>query len=84
MGDAPLSGFWCPPCEISGYATVLNVTARGAFLKLKGDLYSAYIQCIMMFGSETWVIKVDDLQCLERMEKMGIRWMCDMTLKDRK
>ncbi len=35
-----------------------------------------------MYGSETWAMKVEDIQRLERAEKMMIRWMCGVTLKD--
>jgi hypothetical protein len=38
----------------------------------------------MIYGSETWAMKVDDVQRLERTEKMMIRWMCGVTLKDMK
>ena len=60
------------------------LTARGASLKVKGKLYSTCVQCVMMYGSETWAMKVEDMQRLERAEKMMIRWMCGVTLKDRK
>ncbi|XP_065664790.1 uncharacterized protein LOC136086422 [Hydra vulgaris] len=36
-----------------------------------------------MYGSETWAMKVD-VQRLEWTEKMMIRWMCGVTLKDKK
>ena len=35
---------------------------------------------VMVYGSETWTMKVDDMQKLERTESM----MCGMSLKDRK
>jgi hypothetical protein len=60
------------------------LTARGASLKVKGKLYNMYVQCAMMYGSETWAMKVEDIQRLERAEKMMMRWMCGVTLKDRK
>ena len=60
------------------------LTARGASLKIKGKLYSIYVQSVMMYGSETWAMKVDDVQRLERTERMMIRWMCGVTLKDKK
>jgi len=60
------------------------LTSRGASLKVKGKLYSACVQCVMTYGSETWAMKVEDMQRLERTEKMMIRWMCGVTLKDRK
>jgi len=33
--------------------------------------------------SETWPIKVEDMQRLVRTEKMMVRWMCGVTLKNR-
>ena len=36
-----------------------------------------------MYGSETWLMKVEDKQRLERTEKMMVRWMCGVTLKNR-
>ena len=60
------------------------LTARGASLKIKGKLYTSCVQSVMMYGSETWAMKVDDVQRLERTEKMMIRCMCGVTLKDKK
>ena len=60
------------------------MTARGASFKVKGKLYSLYVQCVMMYGSKTWAMKVEDMQRLERAEKMMIRWMCRVMLKDGK
>ncbi len=39
--------------------------------------------CSESIGSETWPIKVEDMQRLVRTEKMMIRWMCGVTLKNR-
>ena len=36
-----------------------------------------------MYGSETLRMKVEDKQRLERAEKMMVRWMCGVTLKNR-
>ena len=36
-----------------------------------------------MYGSETWPMKVEDMQRLERTERMMVRWMCGVTLKNR-
>ena len=36
-----------------------------------------------MYGSKTWPMKVDNVQHLEKTERM-IRWMCSVTLKDKK
>ena len=38
---------------------------RGASLKLKGKIYSACVRSSMIYGSETWLMKVEDKQRLE-------------------
>jgi len=58
------------------------LTSRGVSLKVKGRLYSTCVQCVMIYGSETWAMKLEDMQRLERAEKMMIIWMCGVTLKD--
>jgi hypothetical protein len=60
------------------------LTARGASLKLKGRIYKACVQSVMIYGTETWAMKVDDMGRLGRTERMMVRWMCGVTLKDRK
>ena len=37
-----------------------------------------------MQGTETWAMKNANLQSLERTERMTVRWMCGVSLKDRK
>ena len=46
------------------------MTARGASLTVNGKLYSLYAQCVRMYGSKIWAMKVEDMQRLERAEKM--------------
>jgi len=58
------------------------LTSRGASLKVKGKLYRTCVQSVMTYGSETWAVKMEDMQRLERTEKMMIRWMCGVTLRD--
>src|SRR5207248_9982261 len=53
-------------------------------LKLKGKIYSACMQSVMVYGSETWAMKVSNLQQLERTERTMVRWMCGVAMKDRK
>ena len=60
------------------------LTSRGASLKVKGKVYSACVQCVMTYGSETWPMRVEDMRRLERAEKMMIRWMCGLTLRNGK
>ena len=45
------------------------LTARGASLEVKGKIYRACVQSVLIYGSETWPMKVDDMQRLERTER---------------
>ena len=54
------------------------------FLCIKGKIYRACVQSVLTYGTETWAMKVANLQSLERMERMMARWMCGVSLKDRK
>src|SRR5579863_5536190 len=60
------------------------LTVRGMSLKMKGKIYRACVQSVMVYGSETWALKVVNVQQLERTERMMVRWMCGVTLKDKK
>ena len=37
---------------------------------------------VLIYGSQTWGMRVADLQTLERTESMIVRWMCGVTLRD--
>ena len=54
------------------------LTARRASLKLKGKVYRTCVQSVMVYGSETWAMKAEDMQRLERTESMMIRWKCSV------
>jgi hypothetical protein len=60
------------------------LTTRGASLKLKGKIYRVCVRSVLVYGSETWAMKLDDVHRLERNEMVTVRWMCGVTLKDRK
>src|SRR5437867_7400575 len=60
------------------------LTARGASLRVKGKIYRACVQRMLVYGSETWAMKMVDMQRLLRMENNMIRWMSGVTLKDRR
>ena len=49
------------------------LTARGASLIVKGKFYRACVQSVLVYGSETWAMKVDDMQRLERTERLMVR-----------
>ena len=57
------------------------LTVRGASYRIKGRIYSACVQSVLIY---LLTIKADDLKSLERTERMMVRWMCGVSLKDRK
>ena len=48
------------------------LTSRGASLEVKGKLYSACVQSVMIYGSETWAMKVENMQRLDRTDRMMV------------
>ena len=60
------------------------LTKRGVSLKLKGKIFDACVQRVLVYGSETWAMKAGDLVRLRRAERMIVRRMCGVSLKDRK
>jgi hypothetical protein len=38
----------------------------------------------MVYGSETWAMKAEDMQRLDRTERMMMRWLCGVRLSDKK
>ena len=42
-----------------------------------------FVQRVMVYGSETWPMRVEEVRRLDRAERMMIRWMCGVTLKER-
>ena len=39
---------------------------------------------MLTYGTETWAMKRENLRSLESTERMMVRWMCGVSLKDRK
>ena len=60
------------------------LTSRVLSLQVRGRLYEACVRSVMLYGSETWAVKEEDLDRLDRNDMRMIRWMCNTSLKDRK
>ena len=60
------------------------LTKRGASLKVKGKIYRSCVQTVLVYGSETWAARAEEMQRLERTEKMMVRWMCGVSLKNQR
>ena len=51
-------------------------------LKVKGSLFKSCVQTVLLYGSETWPAKAEDIQRLDRTESAMIRWMCGSSVDD--
>ena len=49
---------------------------------MKEKIYKACVQRMLVYGSETWAVKVDDMRRLEKSKNSMARWMCGVTVKD--
>src|SRR5258706_73242 len=58
------------------------LTSTAASLKVKGKVYRACVQKVMVYGSETWPANREDMQRLKRAERIMLRWMCGASLKN--
>ena len=77
-GEAATARVRCAWSKFRELAPVL--TSRGASLKVKGKVYSTCVQRVLVYGSETWPMKAEDMKRLERTERMMVRWMCGVRL----
>ena len=59
------------------------LTRKGLSLKVKGRIYRACVRSTLLYGSETWAVKVEQEQRLERTDMQMVRWMCGAKLRDR-
>ena len=41
------------------------LTVRGASYRFKGKIYSACVQSVLIYGTETWAMKADDMKSLK-------------------
>ena len=82
VGEAARARVRCAWAKFKELSPILTV--RGASYRIKGRIYSACVQSVLIYGTETWAMKADDLRSLERTERMMVRWMCGVSLKDRR
>ncbi len=60
----------------------LSIT-KGFSLRSKGPFYQACIQSVVIYGGETWAVREEGFTKLERNDVTMIRWMWNVSLKDR-
>ena len=60
------------------------LTSRAPSLEMKDRVYANCVRCSMTYGSETSTLLADVGLKFERAEMQIIRWMCGVSLKDRR
>ena len=60
------------------------LTVRGASYRIKRRIYSACVQSVLIYGTETWAMKADDLRSLGKDRTYDGEMMCGVSLKDRR
>ena len=58
------------------------LASKGLSLASKGRLYQACVRSVMLYASEMWPLKEEDLARLERNDASMVRWMCRVKLND--
>ena len=53
-------------------------------LKLKGMLYRSCVRSAMLYGSETWCLRENEMAILRRTERAMVRVMCGVKLMEKK
>ena len=74
---------WCLGFKICSLLLMVTLLINNNNNK-GGKIYTACVQTVLTYGTETWTIKKANLQSLERTERMMMRRMCQVSLKDRK
>ena len=61
---------WLKFRELSGL-----LIGKGMSVRSKGIIYTTYIRPAILYGSETWPTKIDNIRKIQRSEMRMLRWM---------
>ena len=53
------------------------------FLRMKGKMYKIYVRSAMLYGSETWCLRENEIAILRRAERSLVRAVCGVKLVDK-
>ena len=70
---------WLKFKELSGL-----LIGKGMSLRSRGIIYTTCIKSTMLYGSETWSTKIEDIRKMQRSEMRMLRWMTGVSLSERK
>ena len=65
--------------ELSGL-----LIGKGMGLRSKEIIYTTCIRPAMLYGSETWPMKVENIRKIQRSEMRMLRWMTGVSLSESK
>ena len=75
-GGAEASSVTPTMCPWKKFRELLPILSSRTFsLKKKGSFYQACVRPVLLYGSETWPVKEEDLVRLHRTEMSMLRWM---------
>ena len=60
------------------------LTSRSISLRCRGYIFSTCVRSVLLYASETWAVKTEDTNRLERNDNAMIRWICSTKLSERK
>ena len=70
-------------CAWKKFRALLPVlTSRRFSLRKKGRAYRACVRSVLLYACETWAVKEEDTQRIERTDRAMIRWICGVSPKD--
>ena len=52
-------------------------------MRQKGRVYRTCVQSVVLYASETWAVRTEEEQRMERNENVMLKWMCGVSLKDK-
>ena len=83
-GGAEASSITRTRCAWKKFRELLPILSSRTFsLKKKGSFYEACVRPVLLYGSETWPVKEEDLVRLHRTEMSMLHCMSHATFKDR-
>ena len=56
--------------------------SKSSLLKIKGRVYASCVRKALLFGSEVWFLRQNELDILKRTEKAIVRAICGMKFSD--
>ena len=71
-------------CMVKVYGTLTYPYGKEGFAEADRKSLPTCEQSVLVYGSETWAMKAEDMHRLERTERMMIRWICGVRLSDKK